>query len=150
MNCKYCEHALPAGSNPRRAFCNDAHKQAHWRQQQQQDQNRALRAELSELRIQVRDQAQMIEEQAQEVTRLRSLLDIERRVLSDTSPRGLKSWIKKQPSSPFIQKVLADKDLRTQDTYVHYRYRFRHLLHCSEEELQEFERLWKLMLLSRA
>ncbi len=97
VNCKYCDQELPAESNPRRAFCNDAHKQAYWRQQHQQDQGEALLAEVEQLRTKVSDQAQEIEAQAEEIARLRTLLDIERRYLSDTKPRTFRSWLRKQP-----------------------------------------------------
>src|SRR6266487_2670631 len=141
MRCKYCDQELPAESNPRRAFCNDAHKQAYWRQQHQQDQSEALLAEVEQLRAKVRDQAQ-----AEEVARLRSLLDIEKRYLSDTRPRTFRSWLRKQPASPLKEKLLADELIPARGTRSHYEAHVRRL-HCSEEEHQDFVRLWKLMLL---
>lgn len=71
MDRKYCGLELAAGSNPRREFCNDAHKQAYWRRQQKQDQDAALVAELEQLRAKVADQAQEIEEMASQITTLR-------------------------------------------------------------------------------
>ena len=147
MKCKYCDHELPAGSNPRREFCNDAHKQAYYRQKHQADQSAALLTELSELRAKVADQAQTIEELEQQVTHLHSLLDIEKLLLADKK-RSFKAWLKKQPSSPFIQKLLADPNLPTMDTYNHYQYRLRVSLRGTPEEQDELTRLWKLMVLS--
>jgi hypothetical protein len=149
-NCKYCGQELPVGTHGKREFCDDAHKQKYYRQQHQQDQTEALLAEVAQLRTQVKDQAFAIEELGKEVTRLRSLLDIERAYLADTKRRGFKAWIKKQPSSAFIQKLLADSLLPVQDTRSHYEYRLRYLLHCTDDELLEFTQLWKLMLLSRS
>ncbi len=149
MQCKYCGHELPAGSNPRREFCNDAHKQAYWRQQHQQDQAAALLAEVEQLRVQVRDQGQEIEEQARELSRLRARVDIEKRYLEDTAQRTFKPWLRKQPSSSLREKLLADELVPVRGTRSHYEAHVRRL-HCSEEEHQDFVRLWKLMLLSQA
>src|SRR6266496_5461124 len=107
MNCKYCGADLPTkershGGHRQREYCNDAHRQANFRQQHQQDQNTALRVELEQLRAQVTDQAQ-------EIALLRSQLDTERRYLEDTTPRYFKSWLKKQPSSPWRDRFLSDQ-----------------------------------------
>ena len=147
MKCKYCDHELPAGSNPRREFCNDAHKQAYYRQKHQADQSAALLTELEELRTKVADQAATIKELEQRVTHLHSLLDIEKLLLSKEK-RGFKAWLRKQPSSPLIQKLLADPGWPTMDTYTHYQYRLRVSLHGTSEEQDELTRLWKLMVLS--
>ncbi len=149
MNCKYCDQELPAESNPRRAFCNDAHKQAYWRQQHQQDQSEALLAEVEQLRAKISDHAQEIQAQAEEIARLRNLLDIEKRYLSDTKPRTFRSWLRKQPASPLREKLLEDSLTPARGTRAHYEAHVRRL-HCSEEEHQDFIRLWKLMLLSQA
>jgi hypothetical protein len=149
VNCKYCGTELPAESNPRRAFYNDAHKQAYWRQQHQQDQGEALLAEVEQLRAKVSDQAQEIEEQAHEISRWRARLDIEKRYLEDTKPRTFRSWLRKQPASPLREKLLTDELTPARGTRSHYEAHVR-LLHCSEEEHQDFVRLWKLMLLSQA
>src|SRR2546421_4878919 len=108
MNCKYCGAVLPVGSSPRREFCNDAHKQAYWRRQHEVDQSAALLAEVEQLRATVREQVQVIGEQAAELARLRELLDVERRYLADTASRGFKAWLKKQPASPLRDKLFAD------------------------------------------
>jgi len=147
MDCKYCGAELPAESNPRRAFCNDAHKQAYWRQQHQQDQSEALLAEVEQLRAKVSDQAQEIKAQAEEIARLRSLLDIEKRYLSDTKPRTFRSWLRKQPASSLREKLLADELIPARGTRAHYEAHVRRL--CTEDEHQDFLRLWKLMLLSQ-
>ena len=148
MNCKYCDQELPAESNPRRAFCNDAHKQAYWRQQHQQDQGEALFAEVEQLRTKVSDQAQEIEAQAREIAQWRARLDIEKRYLEDTKPRTFRSWLRKQPASPLREKLLEDSLTPARGTRAHYEAHVRRL--CTEEEHQDFVRLWKLMLLSQA
>jgi hypothetical protein len=142
MNCKYCGLELPAGSNPRREFCNDAHKQAYWRQQQKQDQDEALLAELEQLRTQVRDQAQ-------EIADLRSRLDIEKRYLSDTKPYYFKSWLKKQPRSSLVIKMFADPSFPPRGSRGYYEAHLRRL-YCTAEEHEDFVRLWKLLLLSQS
>jgi hypothetical protein len=152
VNCKYCDHELPAGSNPRRAFCNDAHKQAYWRQQHQQDQTAALLVDLEHLRALVRDQARTIEEQAQEIEeqanliiKMRDRLDYERRYLADITPRRFKGWLKKQPSSPWRDRFLSDQSIELRGPRSYYEAQVKRL-HCSEEEHEDFVRLWKLML----
>src|SRR5512140_3710855 len=105
MHYKYCEQELPAGGNPRREFCNDAHRQAYWRQVHRVDQEAAQQAELEALRTQVAGKAQQIEELEAEVSRLRRGLDIEQRFLSDTAAHPFRSWLKKQPRSAFAEKL---------------------------------------------
>src|SRR5450759_4655838 len=103
MTCKFC--GLPVEEKPgghrQREYCNDAHRQAYWRQQHQQDQTAALLVDLERLRALVRNQARMIEEQAQEIeeqanliTKLRDRLDYERRYLADITQRTFKAWTK--------------------------------------------------------
>jgi|GEM_PF-5726652 hypothetical protein len=149
MDCKYCGTELPTESNPRRAFCNDAHKQAYWRQQHQADQPAAQLAEVEALRATVREQAQEIQAQAEEITRLRTLLDIERRYLSDTKPRTSRAWLRKQPASSLKEKLLTDELIPARGTRSHYEAHVRRL-QATEDEHQDFIRLWKLMLLSQA
>lgn len=149
MNCKYCGNELPAGINSRREFCNDAHKQAYYRQKHQQDQAAALLAELEQLRTQVRDQKQELDEQASEISRLRERLDLERRYLEDSKQRGFKSFLRKRSSSPLIERLLTDVLFKDRDTLTHYQYYLRHHFHCTEEEMQEFASLWKVLLLSQ-
>jgi len=152
MNCKYCDHELPIGSNPRREFCNDAHKQKYYRQQHQADQNAALLAELEQMRIQIRDQAQEIEEQASLISKLRERLDYERRYLEDTARYPFKTWLKKQwPVSPLAEKLLADPHIQLihgARTRAYYEAQARRI--CTEDELREFQQLWKRMLLEQA
>ena len=153
MNCKYCGQELPAGTHGKREYCNDAHRQAFFRRQHQQDQAQGrtfteMLSELTELRAKARDQAQTIEEQAGQISRLLERLDIEKRYLADTKQHGFKTFLKSQPETPLTAKLLADQFFMPRDTRAHYEYRL-HRLHCTEEELQEFTRLWKLMLLSK-
>lgn len=152
MRCKYCDAELPAGTHGKRAFCNNAHKQAYWRKVQQEDQIAAETNELVELRRKVRNQAQTIEEQDQEITLLKRKLSIEQYYLADrrnNKKHTFLAWLKKQPASPLTDKILAaGPQLSQNDSCKYYEYRLRVLLHCSEAEMEEFVELWKLMLLS--
>ncbi|SRR6266487_2692615 len=149
MNCKYCGQALPDERTGRRVreYCNNAHKQAHYRKLHQQDQNAALLTELAELRAKVEDQAQTIEGLEQEVSRLRERLDIERRFLEDKKPRYFKSWLRKQPTSPLTEKLLADQFVPDRGPRSLYQGHVRRLL---PDEMEEFKDLWKLLLLQQA
>jgi hypothetical protein len=139
--CKYCGNELAANSNPRREFCDDAHKMKYYRQQHQQDQSEALLAELEQLREQVSDQAQ-------EIARLEHLLDVEKRYYQDTQAHTFKAWLRKQPPSPVAEKLTADTLVPVRGSRALYEAHVRRL-HCTEEEHQDFIRLWKLMLLTR-
>lgn len=107
-------------------------------------------AELADLRAKMADQAQRIEEQTRDISRLYNLLNVEKRYIQErgTKQRGFKTFLKAQPKTPFIEKFLADQFAMPRDTRAHYEYRLG-LLHCTEEELQEFVDLWKLMLLQQ-
>jgi hypothetical protein len=154
MTCKFC--GLPVEEKPgghrQREYCNDAHRQAYWRQQHQQDQTAALLVDLEQLRALVRNQARTIKEQAQEIdelssqiTTLRDRLDYERRYLADITPRRFKGWLKKQPSSPRRDRFLSDQSIELRGPRSYYEAQVKRL-HCSEEEHEDFIRLWKLML----
>lgn len=147
-----CENDVQ-GSRSTRKFCGDACRQAYFRHQHQQDQAQGqtfteMLSELTDLRAKVYNQAQTIEELEQEVTRLKSRLDVERRYLEDTAPRTFLAWLKKQPSSPVAQKLLADQLVPARGSRALYEAHVKRL-HCTEDERQDFTRLWKLMLLSR-
>jgi hypothetical protein len=45
MHCKYCNKKLAEGIHGKRAYCNDAHKQAYYREKSQ----RELQEELEQL-----------------------------------------------------------------------------------------------------
>jgi hypothetical protein len=141
MNCKFCGEPVEEkpGGHRIREYCHDAHRQAYWRQQQKQDQNAALRASLEALRT-------IVKEQAQEIKELRERLDVERRYLSDTTPYHFRAWLRKQPSSPWRDTFLSDQVISPRGSRAYYEAQARRLL-LSEEETQDFVRLWKLMLL---
>lgn len=186
MDCK-CGCGQPVEEKPgghrQRLFVDDAHKMRWHRQQQQNDQQEALLAELAELRTKValmpgnsvqrnsytemlselidlrekvHDQEKTIvelgiekAEMASELSRLYHRLDVERRFLDDKEKLPFKSWLKKQ-DSPLKEKLCSDEyyaQLLPKGTRRHYEYRMRVHWHCTEEELQEFARLWKLLLL---
>jgi hypothetical protein len=158
MNCKFCGAELPEvergnGGHRPREYCNDTHRKAYWRQQHQQDQTAALLVDLEQLRALVRNQTRTIEEQAQEIeeqtsqiTKLRDRLDYERRYLEDTTPQRFKAWLKKQPSSPWRTTFLSDQTIQARGSRGYYEAHIRRL-HFSEEEHEDFVRLWKLLLL---
>lgn len=148
MNCKFCGAPVEQGpgGHRQREYCNDAHRQAYWRQQQKQDQDAALLAELESLRAKVQEQAQEIEQLSSQITDLRNRLDIERRYLEDTTPQRFRAWLRKQPSSPWRVAFLNDQTMKPLASRSYYEAKMRSL-HCTDEELADFVRLWKLMLL---
>jgi uncharacterized coiled-coil protein SlyX len=149
MNCKFCSQPVeekPGGHRPRE-YCSGAHRQAYFRQQHQADQNVAFLAELEQLRTQVQEQAQEIDELSSQMTDLRERLDIERRYLSDITPRYFKGWLKKQPTSPLVTQMLADPLFPPRGPRSLYEAHVR--AHYGPVERDDFVRLWKLMLLSQ-
>lgn len=173
MNCKYCDAPLPVGSSPRRLFCDDAHKMRWHRQQQQEDQHAALLIELAELRAKVSEQTHTIELQQQEKerlkknywlarnftgyegdnneleqenSRLKKQLDFERRFLQDTKAHTFKAWLRKQPSSPWRVRFLSDQLIPPRGSRSLYQAHMKRL-NSTDEETEDFIRLWKLMLL---
>ncbi|SRR6266487_1052728 len=156
MNCQQCGALLPIepGRGHRlREYCNRACRQKHYREQVEQrltqhqaDQDAALSAELAALRAQVATLEQENAEQASQITTLRDRLDFERRYLEDTTPRYFKSWLKKQPSSPWRDRFLSDQLVPARGPRSLYEAHVRRL-HLDEEEHDDFVRLWKLMLL---
>lgn len=141
MECLYCGQEIQ-GKRKSRKFCNDAHKQAYWRRQHQQDQQTALLTELEQLRVQVHDQTQ-------EIARLTALLNVEKRYHQDTQARGLKAWLRKQPPSPLGTRLLADDLLPVRGSRGLYEAYLRNQ-HCTADEMQEFAHLWKALLLSQS
>lgn len=142
-------------------FCCNAHKQAYWRRQQQQDQAQGatfteMLSELVELREKAHDQAQTIESQAQliseqeqEITRLLGKLDIERRLLADHERRGFIAWLKKQPAGAIGelgQRIRTDDRLPSMASRAGYAARLRNLKY-SQDDINELANLWRLMLL---
>jgi len=145
MQCKYCGVELPSGTHGKREYCNDAHRQAFFKKEQKAKAS----YELKQLQAKIVAQEALIEEQTATIARLRDLLDVERRYLADiNNRRGFKSFLKKQPRTPFIEKILAEQLVLPYDTRRHYEYNLRVLLHATDEEKEEFTRLWKLMLLT--
>lgn len=159
------------GGHRQRLFVDDAHKMRWHRQQQQNDQQEALLAELAELRTKVADQAHTIELQQQEierlahhyklarqfqddlephdqeVTRLKRQLDFERRYIEDTKAYTFKSWLRKQPSSsPWRDRLLSDQLIKPRSSRSYYQAQMKRL-GCTDEEMEDFTRQWKLMLM---
>jgi hypothetical protein len=147
MNCLYCGEIVQ-GKRKSRKFCNEAHKQAYWRRQQQAEQSEVPLAELEALRATIRDQAQTIEALEQEGMRLRNRLDLERRFHGDHSMYSFPAWLKKQGPSPLREQLLAAPFLPVRASRAKYEAYLRYALHCSPEEMDEFTHLWKLLLLS--
>jgi hypothetical protein len=167
MNCKYCDQPLPeekTGRRPRE-YCNNAHRQAHYRQNHQPalvmvptatlNKAQARIAELEQqavtlasIRVELAISQEQIKELDQQVLRLHNLLDLERRYY-ESKAYSFKAWLKKQPQSEFTQRILADQLFMPRDTRAHYEY-YMHRMKYSQEEIQQFADLWRLMLLSRS
>jgi hypothetical protein len=146
--CKQCGAELSGRADQQFCDNNNKCKQRYWRAQQKSDQAQALASELEELRAKVHDQAQTIEEQGQQITLLKRKLDIERFLLEDrNTPYPFLAWLKKQATSPLIEKILAEQYFSPVDKRNYYEYRLRVQLHCSKDEMEEFTELWKLMIL---
>ena len=154
ITCGYCGAEVPQLPGKRKKLhCNNVHKQLVYKRRKkaatpepepsvQQTTYTAMLSELTEVHAQVDDQAK-------EIYRLRQLLDVEKRYLIDMEQRGFKGFLKNlQTKTPFVEKLLADQFFRPRDTRAHYEYHLRRLKY-SDEELDEFQRLWKLMLLSQ-
>lgn len=142
-------------------FCSLAHKQKYWRDQHRQDQAQgstftAMLSELVDLRAKVEDQThtieemeQRLEEQEEELFQLRRKLDLDRWYHKDTQARGFKGWLRKQSQEvrgDLGQRILADDLLLSRGSRAGYESRMRSQ-HYSQEDLQEFTHLWKLMML---
>jgi hypothetical protein len=150
MRCKYCGQELPAGIHGKREYCNDAHKQAYYRQQVQREQREkaALIAEIEHLKAHVKEQNQEIQQHLWVITDLKRQLDLERRYLLDTQARGFISFLKRQPMTPLIQKILAGRYLPQTGTHWMYEHYLRHQrILVTDEDLLQFKDLWKVMLL---
>lgn len=143
MNCGYCGKDVPQQVGKReKRYCNNVCKQLAYRKRQQGGASLAptkASAELEGLR------AQVIELEL-EITRLKRLLDLERRMLEDKSKHTFKAWLKKQSETDLSRKLLGDPLVPARETLRVYMHHLRRL-HCNEEELRDFDRLWKLMLL---
>jgi hypothetical protein len=120
---------------------------AYWREQHKKDQAQGaslteILSELADLRAKgedqtrtIQEQAQRLEEQEQELFQLRRKLDVDRWYHKDTQVRG-----------DLGQRILADDLLLSRGSRAGYESRMRSQ-HYSQEDLQEFAHLWKLMLL---
>jgi septal ring factor EnvC (AmiA/AmiB activator) len=152
MNCRYCgaEIAEHPGGHRRREYCNRACKQADYRKRQSQIQQPAdnqAQARILELEHQLADSKEDIKELEQQIMRLRNRLDLERRYY-ESKPYSFKAWLKKHlPQTEFTRRVLADQLFMPRDTRAHYEYYMRRVKY-SQDDIQEFTELWRLMLLS--
>lgn len=156
MQCLYCGADVPQQAGKRkREYCNNVCKQQAYRKRQHGQS--IQQSELVILPVQavqvVQDTEELVrlralvEEQASEISRLYRALDVERRYLADVRQYSLKAVLKAiQVKTPLIEKLLSEKFLKPRDTRVHYEYHLKRLKY-SDEELDEFRRLWKLMLL---
>jgi hypothetical protein len=134
-------------------FCSLAHKQKYWRDQHKQDQAQgatftAMLAELVDLRAKVADQAQRIEEQDQQITRLLRKLDIKMRLREDHERRGFIAWLKKQPAAhigELGQRIRDDERMPSMGSRAIYAAHIR--ARYSKDDIDELNNLWELMLL---
>jgi hypothetical protein len=139
----------PGGGHRLREYCNRACRQKHYREQIAERLTQMSlyesEKELAALRAKVADQAQEIEELVSQITTLRERLDVERRYLSDITPRHFKGWLKKQPTSPLVTQMFADSLFPPRGPRSLYEAHIR--AHYGPVEREDFVRLWKLMLL---
>ncbi|GHO48335.1 hypothetical protein [Ktedonospora formicarum] len=159
--CKKCGAQLTGRANQQ--FCDNKNKckMAYWREQHKQDQTQGATltetlSELADLRAKeedqkriIQEQAQRLEEQEQELFQIRRKLDVDRWYHKDTQVRGFKGWLRKQSQQvrgDLGQRILADDLLLLRGSRAGYESRMRSQ-HYSQEDLQEFAHLWKLMLL---
>jgi small-conductance mechanosensitive channel len=148
MNCKYCHQELPAGRSNRQ-YCSLAHKQAHYRQSRQAQTTIVLteQAEYVErLQALLAIERSRNDELEQQVTRLTTRLDIERRYY-DSQPRAFRGWLRKQPRTDLIGRLLERDTFPLKGSRALYEAHVR-VLKGPESDLQEFADLWRCMLLS--
>ena len=141
MNCRSCGKPLPApipGGRRARQFCRNACKQAFYR--------KAHQVEAKQENNELAKAQQRIAELEQEILHLRNRFDLERRSQTDYQPRSLKAWLKKQPVSPLGQRILANELIPPRGSRSTYEAYLRRMDY-SVDEMQEFEHLWKALLL---
>lgn len=165
------------GGHRQRLFVDDAHKMRWHRQQQQDDQQEALLAELAELRTKVADQAhtiallpvnsvqrqsytemlgelvelrEKVHDQAQTIARQKHALDVDVWYHLDTIARSLKPWLKRQQKTPLIEKLLADQLLPAKPTSrAMFESHLRSKGYTADEQA-EFVHLWKALIKGEA
>lgn len=161
MNCLYC--GTPLEGRKSKKFCGDAHKMAYWRKQHEPetaDRATLIReletaqeriAELEDYNLRLKSlltiEQQRVAEQEQEVRRLKALLDIEQRYY-DNQPRNFRGWLRKQPRSDLITRLLARDTFPLKGSRAYYEVQVR-ALKGPASDLLEFADLWRAMLLSQ-
>jgi hypothetical protein len=159
MKCKFCGEDLPKKTHGKRRYCDDAHKQAYYRQkvQAQQDQQQKdlekqpeLEAEITRLKRRVSRQAREIEQLERTITLLKQQLNLEHRYLADSQARGFVAFLRRQPPTPLIERLLHDRyvvELLTQVSRWTVEWYLRNSMKLSDEEMGQFKDLWKLLML---
>jgi hypothetical protein len=161
MQCKYCGKDLEQIPGKKaKEYCNGSHRQMAFKKRKKVEMPvqkveapggellEELRAQNAALHKYIRDKDVEIDDLSAQLARLRLHLDVEKRFLQDKKEkRSFKAFLKKQPATPLISRIVADPLFLARDTRLHYENRLHYHLKCSEEELQEFVTLWKLMLL---
>jgi len=150
------------GSHGKREYCNDAHKQAYYRQQVQRDQQEEIdrlkaqvtdqARQIAQFKVQAEDQQQEIEEFRSTIAYLKEQVNMEYRYLKDDRERGLISYLKRRElRTPLIERMLSDKQLPARGSHQMYEtyLRYYHVA-LTEEEMIQFKDLWKLMMLERS
>jgi hypothetical protein len=149
MNCKNCGKLLPApepGGRRVREFCGNACKQAHYRKAHQVLADRGANEGSTEAQRRIvkleRENADLL----QQIMRLQNQLDVERRYHQDIKPHGFKSWLKKQPASPLVKRLVEDELVPVRGSRSIYEAHLRKQQY-SPDDMHEFAHLWKAMLL---
>jgi hypothetical protein len=164
MQCKYCHRELAAEAHGKRQYCNDACKQAYYRQRVEHDQQQdieALRAQVERLEAEIKKRDEQIEDRdaqlvqmSEALTHLKRWINLEYLFLEDTQVRGFISSIEaRRPRTPLIERILAHwKRLGLPPRADRYTFEapLRIWLRATDEELLQFRDLWKLMMLDRS
>jgi hypothetical protein len=147
-----CGKELPIQEAPittrghrKRAYCNDACKQAYYRYSQQQKRSDGEQALLKDLE----EASARIAALEQHIASLKYQLDLEKRFYEDTKNRAFKSWLRKQAPSPLGSRFLADQLFPPRGSRAFYTAYLRKQQY-SPDEIHELEHLWKMMLLSQS
>lgn len=159
MECKYCgKEVEQIPGKKAKEYCNGSHRQMAFKKRKKAEmpvqkveapggELEEMRAQMAALHKYVRDKDIEIDDLSAQLARLRLHLDIEKRFLTDKTKHSFRAFLKKQPATPLISRIVADPLFKPIDTRVHYESRLLSLPQVSEDTLHEFYDLWKLMLL---
>ena len=151
MNCKFCGLPL-TGAYGKREFCRNAHRQAYYRHQMQSQhqQTTAQAQETNKLQAKIEDLEDSVTQLKSTIRQLEIDADLEHRYLVDTQARSFIAFLRSQPPTPFVTKLLNDPRILLEKRAGRYHYEIRLVTNqnYSEDDLNQFKDLWKLLLLT--